>query len=39
MYQRSFISFSAPDILQPFLQPSGIIPFAIASFRIFIASS
>nr|DAR74509.1 MAG TPA: hypothetical protein [Caudoviricetes sp.] len=39
MYQRSFINFRAQLILQPFLQPSGIIPFAMASFRIFIASS
>nr|DAJ27456.1 MAG TPA: hypothetical protein [Caudoviricetes sp.] len=39
MYQRSFINFRAQLILQPFLQPSGIIQFLIASFQIFIASS
>nr|DAQ88729.1 MAG TPA: hypothetical protein [Caudoviricetes sp.] len=39
MYQRSFINFRAQLILQPFFPPSGIIPLAIASFQIFIASN
>nr|DAW75884.1 MAG TPA: hypothetical protein [Crassvirales sp.] len=39
MYQRSFINFKAPDILQPFFPPSGMIQAFIASFQIFIASS
>nr|DAT01367.1 MAG TPA: hypothetical protein [Caudoviricetes sp.] len=38
MYQRSFISFKAQLILQPFFPPSGMIQFLIASFQIFIAS-